>query len=125
MSDRPKPGKDKDLRCIRQAIDETDRFYCLIVGEIEAIQLPDTLQFMSEALLIAIDQLDLLQQLLDDAMLMPTQVVEQNRLLRTLLRQMIQTRLTQAEQYTLLRLIQATGDQLKALLTVKEIRSQT
>jgi len=124
IADRPKPSKVKDLRSIRQAIDETDRFYCLLAGENEAIQRPDALRLISEALLIAIDQLDLLQQLVDDAALMPTQVVEHNRLLRTLLRQMMQTCLTQAEQRTLLQLIQVTGNQLKSLLIVKEIRAQ-
>ncbi|MCX6049872.1 MAG: hypothetical protein NT075_32635 [Chloroflexi bacterium] len=123
MSDRPKPGKDKDLRCIRQAIEETDKFYSLLSGGIEVDQLPEFVSFISEAMLLTIDQLDLLDQMLGDVTITPTRVIENNRCLRNLLRSMLQKNLSHVEQISITRMIQAIGDQLKALLIVKEIRS--
>lgn len=123
MSDRPKPGKDKDLRLIRQAIDETDKFYGLLAAEIDVAQMPDFLSFISEAMLVTIDQLDFLHQMLDDAMLMPDAVIEYNRCLRGTLRLMMQHKRSQAELVQVTRMIQAAGDQLKSLLIVKDIRA--
>lgn len=123
MSDRPKPGKDKDLRCIRQAIEETDKFYSLLSGGVEADQLPEFVSFISEAMLLTIDQFDLLDQMLDDATITPIHVIEHNRCLRNLLRSMMHKKLSHVEQIGVTRMIQAIGDQLKSLLIVKEIRS--
>ena len=123
MSDRPKPGKDKDLRCIRQAIEETEKFYSLLSDGIEADQLPEFVNFISEAMLLTIDQFDLLDQMLDDAAITPIHVIEHNRCLRNLLRSMMQKKLSHVEQIGITRMIQAIGDQLKSLLIVKEIRS--
>jgi hypothetical protein len=123
MSDRPKPGKDKDLRFIRQAIDETDKLYLLLSEGIDAHLLPDTNSLYAEALLLTIDQLDLLDQMLGSVMLIPTPLIEYNRCLRTIFRTMMQHKLTEVDAYHLTRMIQAIGDQLKSLLIVKEIRS--
>jgi len=123
MSDRPKPGKDKDLRLIRQAIDETDKFYSLLAAEIGTAQMPDFLGFISEAMLVTIDQLDFLHQMLDDALLTPDPAIEYNRCLRGTLRLMMQYKRSQAELVQVTRMIQAAGDQLKSLLIVKDIRT--
>ena len=123
MSDRPKPGKDKDLRFIRQTIEETDKFYSLLSDGIEADQLPEFVSFISEAMLLTIDQFDLLDQMLDDVAITPLRVIEYNRSLRNLLRSMMQKKLSHVEQIGITRMIQAIGDQFKSLLIIKEIRS--
>ena len=123
MSDRPKPGKDKDLRFIRQAIDETDKLYLLLSEGINAHQFPDNSGLYAEAMLLTIDQLDLLDQMLGSVVLIPTPVIEYNRCLRNIFRTIMQHKLAQADTFHLIQMIQAVGDQLKSLLIVKEIRS--
>ena len=123
MSDRPKPGKDKDLRLIRQAIDETDKFYSLLSEGIDTYQLSELVSFIAEAMLLTIEQFDLLDQMLDDAAITPIHVIEHNRCLRNLLKSMMQKKLSHIEQVGVTRMIQAIGEQLKSLLIVKEIRS--
>jgi hypothetical protein len=123
MSDRPKPGKDKDLRLIRQAIDETDKFYNLLSRRVDLASLPEPFIFLAEAMLLVIDQLDLLDQMLDDPTVAPTQVIEYNRCLRNILRATMQNKPVQVDPADLNRMVQAVGDQLKSLLIVKAIRS--
>ena len=123
MSDRPKPGKDKDLRFIRQAIEETEKLYSLLSEGVNAHQLSDHIGLLAEALLLTIDQLDFLDQMLTSVVLTPTPVIEYNRCLRTIFRTMLQQELAKVEIFHLTRMIQAVGDQLKSLLIVKEIRA--
>ena len=123
MSDRPKPGKDKDLRFIRQAIDETDKLYLLLSEGINAHQFPDDVGIYAEAMLLTIDQLDFLDQMLGNIVLTPVPAIEYNRCLRTIFRTMMQHKLAQVDAFHLTRMIQAVGDQLKSLLIVKEIRA--
>lgn len=124
MSDRPKPGKDKDLRCIRQAIEETDKLYSLLLPGINSHQLADN-DFTAEAMLLTIDQLDFLDQMLDDATLLPQLAIEHNRCLRQLLRTAMQQKTLTVASINFTRMIQAVGDQLKSLLVVKDIRANS
>ena len=123
MSDRPKPGKDKDLRFIRQAIDETDKLFSLLSEGINGHQLSDNTGLFAEAMLLTIDQLDLLDQMLGNVVLVPTSVIEYNRCLRNIFRTIMQHKLAQVDTLHLTRMIQTVGDQLKSLLIIKEIRA--
>jgi len=122
MSDRPKPGKDKDLRCIRQAIDETDKLYSLLSTGTNSHQLFNNGGLIAEAMLLTIDQLDFLDQMLDDVALLPTLAIEHNRCLRNILKRVMHQNTPLVDSINFTRMIQAVGDQLKALLIVKDIR---
>jgi hypothetical protein len=121
MSDKPKPGKDKDLRFIRQAMEATQALFGLLGDQITEPDNPRCATLLAEALLLTTDQLDLLDQMLTDATCAPTAVIEQNRQLRQLVRTLLQQNGT-VDRPTLARVAHATGTQLSALLVVKEIR---
>lgn len=121
MSDKPKPGKDKDLRFIRQAMEATQTLFGLLGEQVTEPGDQRYVTLLAEALLLAADQLDLLDQMLADATCTPTTVIEQNRQLRQLVRILLHE--NGATNGSLLaRMAHATGTQLSALLVVKEIR---
>ncbi|RIK35335.1 MAG: hypothetical protein DCC55_30585 [Chloroflexi bacterium] len=121
MSDKPKPGKDKDLRFIRQAMEATQALFSLLGEQIAEPEDPRYATLLAEALLLATDQLDLLDQMLADATCAPTLVIDQNRQLRRLVRRLLHEN-GSANHPALARVAHATGTQLNALLVVKEIR---
>lgn len=123
MTDKPRPGKDKDLRYIRLALDETDNFFRLLGGDQNEGAMTGFLEFSAQAMLLTLDQLDLLDQMLTDASLSPQVVIDNNRQLRDLCKTLLRLELSLAERQTLLALIRVLGNQLRALLVVKEIRS--
>lgn len=123
MTDKPRPGKDKDLRYIRLALEETDNFFRMVGGESNTGILSGYLEFSTQAMLLALDQLDLLDQMLTDATLSPQPALEHNRQLRDLCKTLLRLELTFTERQTLLSLIRVLGNQLRALFVVKEIRS--
>ena len=122
MSDKPKPGKDKDLRYIRQAMEATQLLFGLLA---ERGAEPDAVQhagLLTEAFLLTADQLDQLAQLLNNPTGAPGVVIEQNRELRRLVRLLLQQNGTTGC-LALMRMAEAAGSQLSALLVVQEIRS--
>ena len=122
MSDKPKPGKDKDLRYIRQAMEATQLLFGYLGdcgAEPEAAQHAGVL---AEAFLLTADQLDQLAQMLNNPTGVPTQAIEQNRELRRLVRLLLQQNGTNGC-LVLMRMAEAAGSQLSALLVVQEIRS--
>lgn len=121
MSDKPKPGKDKDLRFIRQAMEATQALFSLLGEQMGEPDDPRCATLLAEALLLTADQLDLLDQMLADATCAPTLVIEQNRQLRQLVRNLLHEN-GAVNRPTLARVAHATGTQLSALLVVKEIR---
>ena len=64
MSDKPKPGKDKDLRYIRQAMDETQQLFALL-GQAVAQADDQTAERLAAMMLLVLEQLDLLDQMFD------------------------------------------------------------
>jgi hypothetical protein len=123
MTDKPRPGKDKDLRYIRLALEETDNFFRMVGGDVSEGAMTGYLEFSTQAMLLVLDQLDFLDQMLTDATLAPQPVLENNRQLRDLCKTLLRLELTFPERQTLLALIRVLGNQLRALLVVKEIRS--
>lgn len=125
MPDKPQPGKDKDLRYIRHAIDDADR----VIGHLRTLLAdeppPGVVEIVSEALLLSIEQYDLLNQMLDDMGIGPGQAIEANRSLRELLRLLMQERLAPEARVTTATVAHTLGSQLKSLIVVKEIRGRT
>jgi hypothetical protein len=122
MSDKPKPGKDKDLRLIRQALEDADALFGLFGGEIQQEAGHEVLETRTEALLLIAEQIDLLDQMLADPTTSPMMVIEQNRQVRTFIRSLLPAAHAPGERHMLARLAYIAGNQLKALLVVKEIR---
>lgn len=124
MPDKPQAGKDKDLRSIRRAIDDADR----VVGHLRTLldgePPPGVVEIVSEALLLSIEQYDLLNQMLDDTGIGPGQAVEANRALRELLRLLMHERLAPEARVTTATVAHTLGSQLKSLMVVKEIRGR-
>jgi hypothetical protein len=122
MSDKPKPGKDKDLRYLRQATEETDRLFGVFCGLADLQPGELWAATLTEAMLLVLDQLDLLDQMIVSTTDSPVPVIELNRKLRKLIGCCTTQTLTAAQQTALLQSVQALGGQLRALLVVKEIR---
>jgi hypothetical protein len=122
MSDKPRPGKDKDLRFIKSAIEDADEVYRLFASELINEQSPGVIELISEGMLLIIEQYDELNQMLDDAALTPTRVLEHNRCLRDLLKLMIKERLSPIGRVAAASIIQVLGNQLRSLMVTKEIR---
>ncbi len=125
MSDKPKPGKDKDLRFIKNAIDDADEIYRILSADLLAEQSPTVIEMISEGMLLIMEQYDELNQMLDDEAITPTQVLEHNRCLRDLLKLMIKERLSPVGRVATANVIQALGSQLRSLMVTKEIRGVT
>lgn len=125
MSDKPKPGKDKDLRFIKNAIDEADEIYRILSADLLAEQSPMVIEMISEGMLLIMEQYDELNQMLDDESITPTQVLEHNRCLRDLLKLMIKERLSPVGRVATANVIQSLGSQLRSLMVTKEIRGVT
>lgn len=125
MSDKPKPGKDKDLRFIKNAIDDADEIYRILSADLLAEQSPTVIELISEGMLLIMEQYDELNQMLDDEAITPTQVLEHNRCLRDLLKLMIKERLSPVGRVATANVIQSLGSQLRSLMVTKEIRGVT
>lgn len=125
MSDKPKPGKDKDLRFIKNAIDDADDIYRILSADLLAEQSPTVIELISEGMLLIMEQYDELNQMLDDEAITPTQVLEHNRCLRDLLKLMIKERLSPVGRVATANVIQSLGSQLRSLMVTKEIRGVT
>lgn len=122
MSDKPRPGKDKDLRFIKSAIEDADEVYRIFSSELINEQSPGVIEMISEGMLLIIEQYDELNQMLDDGTITPTQVLEHNRCLRDLLKLMIKERLSPVGRVAAANVIQSLGGQLRSLMVTKEIR---
>jgi hypothetical protein len=122
MSDKPQPGKDKDLRNIRQAMEATQQLFGLLAAQGASADLERHAAVLAEALLLTADQLDCLAQMLSDPEGGPAIVIELNRELRRLVRLLLQQNRADGG-VALMHLAQAAGNQLNALLVVQEIRS--
>jgi hypothetical protein len=125
MSDKPKPGKDKDLRFIKNAIDDADEIYRILSTDLLGEQSPSVIEIISEGMLLIMEQYDELNQMLDDESITPTQVLEHNRCLRDLLKLMIKERLSPIGRVAAANVIQSLGSQLRSLIVTKEIRGVT
>lgn len=121
MSDKPKPGKDKDLRYIRLAMDASQTMFGLLSEQAKIILDEGCTTDITEAFLLVTDQLDDLDQMLTEPSCLPTAIIEQNRQLRRLIRSFVHT-WPQDAQVLVAGMAQAAGAQLQALLVVKEIR---
>ncbi|MEZ4661247.1 MAG: hypothetical protein R2911_27170 [Caldilineaceae bacterium] len=106
------------------AIDEATTIYNLLSDEIQSELIPGIIEIVSEAMLLIIEQFDILNQMLDDPELRPEAVIELNRHLRDMLRLLTKERLPPAGRVAAMQMIQATGAQLQALVVIKEIRIQ-
>lgn len=123
MSDKPKPGKDKDVRYIRQASDATQRILDLLsILPTKSIS-EQTPGLLAELVLLVIDQLDELNQMLSDPTMSPINLIEQNRQVRQQLRQLLLGQ-EGKDATTLLLLAQNVGNQLTSLLVIKDIRGK-
>lgn len=122
MSDKPRPGKDKDLRFIKSAIDDADEVYRIFSSELIGEQSPGVIEMISEGMLLIIEQYDALNQMLDDLAITPTQVLEHNRCLRDILKLMIKERLSPVGRVAAANVIQSLGSQMRSLMVTKEIR---
>ena len=125
MSDKPKPGKDKDLRFIKNAIDDADDIYRILSADLLIEQSPTVIEMISEGMLLIMEQYDELNQMLDDESITPIQVLEHNRCLRDLLKLMIKERLSPVGRVATANVIQSLGSQLRSLMVTKEIRGVT
>jgi hypothetical protein len=125
MSDKPKPGKDKDLRFIKNAIDDADEIYRILSADLLTEQSPTVIEMISEGMLLIMEQYDELNHMLDDELIAPTQVLEHNRCLRDLLKLMIKERLSPVGRVATANVIQSLGSQLRSLMVTKEIRGVT
>lgn len=125
MSDKPKPGKDKDLRFIKNAIDDADDIYRILSADLLTEQSPSVIEMISEGMLLIMEQYDELNHMLDDEAITPTQVLEHNRCLRDLLKLMIKERLSPVGRVAAANVIQSLGSQLRSLMVTKEIRGVT
>ena len=147
MSDRPKPGKDKDLRFVRLALEETDKLFQLLSAGVEVqlqghnglsadqadllvpAQVTTTFsaeysRFLTESLLLMLEQIDLLDQMLDDALQPATQLLEHNRTLRTMLKTTMTEAASAMNPVIQLCAVCFLGQQQKLLLTIKGIRGR-
>jgi hypothetical protein len=86
MSDKAKPGKDKDLRYIRQAMEATDQLFTLLGERVDELCADQPADAVAEALLLLSDQLDQLSQMVEEPACSPASVIEQNRQVRGLVR---------------------------------------
>ena len=125
MSNKPKPGKDKDLRFIKNAIDDADDIYRILSADLLTEQSPSVIEMISEGMLLIMEQYDELNHMLDDEAITPTQVLEHNRCLRDLLKLMIKERLSPVGRVAAANVIQSLGSQLRSLMVTKEIRGVT
>lgn len=125
MSDKPKPGKDKDLRFIKNAIDDADDIYRILSADLLTEQSPTVIEMISEGMLLIMEQYDELNQMLDDESITPIQVLEHNRCLRDLLKLMIKERLSPVGRVATANVIQSLGSKLRSLMVTKEIRGVT
>ncbi|MCB0088887.1 MAG: hypothetical protein KDE54_13310 [Caldilineaceae bacterium] len=105
------------------AIDEATTVYKLLSDEIQTELIPGVIEIVSEAMLLIIEQFDILNQMLDEPELPPEPVIELNRHLRDMLRLLTKERLPPAGRVAAMQMIQAAGAQLQALVVVKEIRT--
>lgn len=122
MSDKPRPGKDKDLRFIKSAIEDADEVYRIFSSELIGEQSAGVIEMISEGMLLIIEQYDALNQMLDDLAITPTQVLEHNRCLRDILKLMIKERLSPVGRVAAANVIQSLGSQMRSLMVTKEIR---
>ena len=122
MSDKPRPGKDKDLRFIKSAIEDADEVYRIFSSELIGEQSAGVIEMISEGMLLIIEQYDALNQMLDDLAMTPTQVLEHNRCLRDILKLMIKERLSPVGRVAAANVIQSLGSQMRSLMVTKEIR---
>jgi hypothetical protein len=122
MSDKPRPGKDKDLRFIKSAIEDADEVYRIFSSELISEQSSGVIEMISEGMLLIIEQYDALNQMLDDLAITPTQVLEHNRCLRDILKLMIKERLSPVGRVAAVNVIQSLGSQMRSLMVTKEIR---
>lgn len=122
MSDKPRPGKDKDLRFIKSAIEDADEVYRIFSSELIGEQSSGVIEMISEGMLLIIEQYDALNQMLDDLAITPTQVLEHNRCLRDILKLMIKERLSPVGRVAAANVIQSLGSQMRSLMVTKEIR---
>ncbi len=122
MSDKPRPGKDKDLRFIKSAIEDADEVYRIFSSELISEQSSGVIEMISEGMLLIIEQYDALNQMLDDLAITPTQVLEHNRCLRDILKLMIKERLSPVGRVAAANVIQSLGSQMRSLMVTKEIR---
>lgn len=122
MSDKPKPGKDKDLRLLRNAIDDANEVYRIFATDLLNEQSPGVIELISEGMLLIIEQYDELNAMLNDGEITPARVIEHNRCLRDLLKLMIKERLSPVGRVAVANIIQGLGSQLRSLLVTKEIR---
>ncbi|GEM_PF-2202706 len=122
MSDKPRPGKDKDLRFIKSAIEDADEVYRIFSSELINEQSSGVIEMISEGMLLIIEQYDALNQMLDDLTMTPTQVLEHNRCLRDILKLMIKERLSPVGRVAAVNVIQSLGSQMRSLMVTKEIR---
>jgi hypothetical protein len=120
MSDKAKPGKDKDLRYIRQAMEATDQLFTLLGERVDELCADQPADAVAEALLLLSDQLDQLSQMVEEPACSPASVIEQNRQVRGLVRALRPA----VKAPRLAQMAHAAGNQLRALLVVKEIRGQ-
>lgn len=121
MSDKPKPGKDKDVRYIRQALDATQRLLDLLGVPPGELLDQQTTGLLAELMLVVIDQIDELDQMISDPTVSPVRLIEQNRQVRKQIRQLLQQN-EGLDPTNLLLLVQNVGNQLTSLLVIKEIR---
>jgi hypothetical protein len=121
MSDKPKPGKDKDLRYIRLAMDASQTMFEMLSERAKTILDEGCTTDVTEAFLLVTDQLDGLDHMLIEPSCLPTAIIEQNRQMRRLIRSFVRT-WPQDAQLLVTGMAQAAGAQLQALLVVKEIR---
>jgi hypothetical protein len=122
MSDKPKPGKDKDSRSLRQAIEATQVLFEALAGETANLHADYYALQLAEAMLFAADQLDQLDSLLENVDCLPISVLEQNRQLRAIVRVLLHPDCP-VQGVVVAQMAEAVGRQLKALLVVKEIRA--
>ena len=122
MSDKPRPGIDKDLRFIKSAIEDADEVYRIFSSELIGEQSAGVIEMISEGMLLIIEQYDALNQMLDDLAMTPTQVLEHNRCLRDILKLMIKERLSPVGRVAAANVIQSLGSQMRSLMVTKEIR---
>ena len=121
MSDKPKPGKDKDLRFIRQAMEATQRLLGLLAEQGSEAEAEQHARLLAEALLVTADQLDDLACLLANPTRPPSLLIDRNRELRRLVRLLLQRNQGNGG-IAIMRMAEAVGSQLSALLVVQEIR---
>lgn len=122
MSDKPKPGKDKDSRSLRQAVAATHALLEILAAEAAQSQVDGYARQFAHALLVVAEQLDHLDRLSDDVACAPHFLLEQNRQLRMILRGLLQAD-APVRGVALVQMTEAVAKQLQALLVVKEIRS--